>query len=233
MNLQERALLLQAAEDNPELQQAHLRLCKLDILYWFHNFCWTFNPRQAPYDFPFVLYPFQENLVLLIKECIDTGEPLLIKKSRDMGVTWLVLLVFQYYWLFEDGSDFHLTSRKEDEIDKKGSKSTLFEKLRYNTEWLPPWMNPPIGRNDDAFMKLVNPLNGNSITGEAPVVDFARSQRYKAIMMDEAARLPYGEASYASASHSTNSIIMPYTPYGKGNLAYNLFKGPDIQRVKL
>lgn len=232
-SLQERAELIQAARNNPLKQAALVEMCKRDILFWFNNFCWTFDPRKAPHNFPFNLYPFQEQIVLELKHCIDTGEYMLIKKSRDMGLSWLCLLVIQWYWLFEPGSDFHMTTRKEDDIDKKGVKSTMFQKLRYNLEWLPSWMAPELGKNDDSFMKLINPRNGNAITGEAPVIDFARSQRYKAIIMDEGARLPYGEASFHSASQSSDCILIPYTPYGKGNVAFRLSKGPDIEHVAL
>lgn len=233
LTLDERINLLEEAREDTELQAILLEKCREDILFWFNAFCVTFNPRQKPYTFPFVLYPFQKQIVREIRHCIDTGEPLLFKKSRDMGATWLILLAFQWYWLFEEGSDFYCTSKTQNDVDLKGSKSTLFEKLRFNLSYLPNWMAPTLGKNHDAFCRMINPKNGNSITGGAAVVDLGRSQRYKAALLDEFARLPYGEASYDSISQSTDCIIMAYTPYGKSNKAYKLFKSPDIVRVPL
>lgn len=231
--LRERAALIHRAAADVNLQAVLNEKCKRDILFWFNNFCWTFNPREAPYNFPFNLYLFQEKAVLVLKDCIDNGEPLLIKKSRDMGLTWLVLLVFQHYWLYVPGSAFHLTSITQDDVDKLGDVSTLFGKLRYNLGYLPSWQKPKLTKMEDGFMKLANPLNGNIITGQAPVTNFGRSRRYKAVLMDEMAQLRHGATMYSSISHSTNSIIMPYTPYGKQNEAYRLANGDDVERVPL
>lgn len=232
-DLYERAMLIHKASNNVELQAVLNEKCRRDILFWFTHFCWTYNPRQAPRDFPFNLYPFQEKLVLALCTCIDEGSPFLIKKSRDMGATWIILLTFQWYWLFKKGSDFHLTSITENDVDQIGDKSTMFEKLRYNLRFLPKWMAPEMNRNSDSFMKLINSNNGNSITGQAPVVDFGRSRRYTAVMMDEMARLKHGPAMYSSVANSTDCIIMPYTPYGKTNEAYRLSKSDDLEVVAL
>lgn len=232
-DVRERAEMIQRAASNPVLQAALLEKSRRDILFWFNHFCWTFNPRQRPFDFPFNLYPFQERLIIELKDCIDTGESMLLKKSRDMGATWIVLLVFQHYWLFETGSDFHLTSITENDVDQIGNKSTLFEKLRYNLKFLPKWMAPPLRHQTDSYMKMVNIQNGNSITGQAPVLDFGRSHRYKAVMMDEMARLKNGSVMYSSVSESSECIIMPYTPYGKTNEAFRLSRGEDLRRVAI
>lgn len=232
-NLQERAALIKSAAADPVLQAVLNEKCRRDILFWFNNFCWTYNPREKPYNFPFNLYEFQEKTVLLIQDCINTGEPLLIKKSRDMGATWMILLVFQHFWLYESGSAFHMTSITQDDVDLLGDVSTLFGKLRYNLGYLPEWMKPPMGRHDDGFMKLVNPINGNIITGQAPVLNFGRSRRYKAVLMDEMAQLRNGGTLYSSVSHSTKSIIMPYTPYGKSNEAFRLANSENIERVSV
>lgn len=228
--IQERAALIQKAALDTKLQAVLNEKCKRDILFWINNFCWTYNPREAPYNFPFNLYPKQEKLVLLIQDCISRGEPLLLKKSRDVGATWAVLMTFQHFWLYETGSAFHMTSITEDDVDKIGDISTLFGKLRYNLNYLPSWQKPPI---DDGFMKLTNKQNGNIITGQAPVTNFARSRRYKAVLMDEMAQLRNGAAMYSSASHSTKSIIMPYTPYGKDNEAFRLANSENIERIAL
>lgn len=231
--LRERAELITKASANKKLQDVINEKCRRDIIFWFDYFAWTFNPRQAPYDFPFNLYPFQVRLIEELCDCIDNGSPFLIKKSRDMGATWIILLVFQHYWLYKPGSDFHLTSITENDVDQIGNKSTLFEKLRYNLRFLPKWMAPQLSKQHDSYMKLINPNNGNSITGQAPVLDFGRSQRYRAVMMDEMARLKNGAAMYGSVTSSTDCIIMPYTPYGKSNEAYRLSVEGDRDIVDL
>ncbi len=170
--------------------------------------------------------------------CIEEGKEgrdgnCLIEKSRDLGGTWLIEMVYDWYWLFEEGSDFHMGSKMRDDVDKIGVKSTLFGKLRYNHEMLPDWMLPTLGKKYDTLLKLVNPINGNSITGQAATPDFARSGRYKSALLDEYARHPYGQLAYESVTESTNSAFLLFTPYGKANHAYRLASQDDLINVQL
>lgn len=225
--------LLYAAKNDPTLQAQCIAACNHDIVFWFNNFAYTFDPRRAPADLPFNLMDFQETVVLTIADCIRTGEPLLIEKSRDMGVSWLILLVFQYFWMFEPGSDFLLGSKNQDLVDKKGDRSTLFQKLRFNARLQPSWMLPKLDKNSDTFLKMIHPVNGNTIVGATSTPDFGRSGRYRAALMDEMAFHPYGKAAYESVSQSTNCIIMPSTPNGKANEFYKLRSLEDIEWIDL
>lgn len=214
-----RARLYQAARENPRLQGLLLAWCRRDVRFWFRHFCWTFDPRLPQPHLPFVPYAFQENVLVAMVSAIENGEDLLIEKSRDMGLSWLVLLAFQYYWLFRDGANFHLGSRKQEAVDRKGDLSTLMEKLRYNLNWMPAWMRPE-GFQDsvhDNVLRLLNPVNGNVITGESSNENFGRGGRYKAVLFDEFPFWPMQDAAYASAGQSTPCRIVVGTPYGKRN----------------
>ncbi len=212
------AWLMLASQSN-ELQSLLLEQCRRDILFWFEAFCWTFDPRTRPSHQPFRLYPYQRDFVLELRKAIDGGHDLLVEKSRDMGVSWLILLTFQYYWLFCEGSHFLVGSRKADYVDQKGDLSTLFEKLRYNLQWLPPWMHPAgfAPRRHDTLMRLINPANGNTITGESSNPNFGRGGRYRAIFLDEFPFWPCDAEAYASSGQSSPSRIVVGTPYGKAN----------------
>ena len=217
--MSQRALWLQQAASSPELQQLLLAQCRRDIRFWFNHFCWTFDPRLPQPHQPFVLYPFQEKALLEIVAALEQGQDLLIEKSRDMGISWLVLLAFQYYWLFREGANFHLGSRKQEAVDRKGDISTLMEKLRYNLSWQPVWMKPA-GFQDsqhDNLLRLLNPANGNIITGESSNENFGRGGRYKAALFDEFPFWPAQDAAYASAGQSTPCRVVVGTPYGKNN----------------
>lgn len=230
-----RARLLQAARHSPPLQQLLLECCRRDILFWFKHFCWTFDPRLAQPHQPFVLYPYQEETVKTLAACIESGEDLLIEKSRDMGVSWLILLVYQYYWLFRKGANFHLGSRKQEAVDRKGDISTLFEKLRYNLDWLPDWMKPDGWQSGahDNLLRLINPENGNVITGESSNENFARGGRYKSVFFDEFPFWPGQEAAYASAGQSTPCRVVVGTPYGKNNRFADLRFGGQVKTLSI
>lgn len=218
--LAHRAQFLARAQYSPTLRQLLLLQCQRDILFWFNHFCWTFDPRLSQPHQPFVLYAYQEKTVLDLYAAIVQGEDLLIEKSRDMGISWIVLLVFQYLWLFSEGANFHLGSRKLETVDRKGDISTLMEKLRYNMDWLPFWMKPDgmtSGNQNDNLLRLINPNNGNVITGESSNENFARGGRYKAVLFDEFPFWPTQDAAYASAGQSSPCRIVVGTPYGKQN----------------
>jgi len=233
MNQDDRIKLLKLAKSHPEVQQELLSMCESDILFWFDTFCWTFNPRVKPAHMPFNLWQFQIPMVETIRDCILDGENLLIEKSRDMGVSWVVLMCFQWFWLFREGTDLLVCSKKEDNVDKKGDKSTLFEKLRYNLSFMPDWMIPALNKFQDSHMKLVHPVNGNVIVGESSNPDTGRSGRYTAVLLDEMAFHPYGEAAFTSVSQSSDCIIMPSTPNGKANWFYKLRKNTGIDWVEM
>ncbi len=214
-----RAYLLQCAAGSEELQALLLARCQQDIGFWFNHFCWTFDPRLPQPHRPFVLYPYQLEALREIEAAIETGHDLLIEKSRDMGISWLILLVFQYYWLFREGANFHLGSRKQEAVDRKGDISTLLEKLRYNLDWLPDWMKPEgyQGHQHDNMLRLLNPANGNVITGESSNENFGRGGRYKAVLFDEFPFWPMQDAAYASAGQSSPCRLVVGTPFGKNN----------------
>jgi hypothetical protein len=215
------SLLAQAAK-SPQLQALLREKCRRDIRFWFNHFCWTFDPRLAQPHRPFRLYAYQEKALDQIVAAIERGEDLLVEKSRDMGISWLILMVFQYFWLFRPGSNFHLGSRKLEMVDRKGDMSTLFEKLRYNLDWLPDWMMPPGYKRGsqsphDNEARLLNPANRNVITGESSNGNFGRGGRYRAVLFDEFPFWPDQDAAYASAGQSTPCRLVVGTPFGKNN----------------
>ena len=91
-------------EDPSELSESEKEQlrekCKSDILFWINRYGYTYDPRKKNPHLRFKLYPFQEKLVLRLVKQIRDGEDILIEKSRDMGVSWLILLVFQWFCLW-------------------------------------------------------------------------------------------------------------------------------------
>lgn len=216
MDMRERLELLVVAQNNPDIQQVHIELSKRNPVYWFNNFCWTFDPRKKVPDIPFVLYDYQEWFVQELISCIREGEDLCVEKSRDMGLSWIFMLVFQYLWLFDSGASFHVGSRKESEVDQaqEDPENTLFGKFRYNLYKLPVWMRPEV---NDKSLSIQNLSNMNSITGESANTNFGRGQRKKAILFDELSAWDNAEAAWASASQTTPCRIANGTPLGEDN----------------
>jgi hypothetical protein len=230
----QRLRLLIAAQKDERLQQTLILECKSDPIFWFNAFCWTYDPRPGKGSLPFNLYPFQEDFIRNLVRCVEEGTDTLVEKSRDMGVSWLVLLGFQYLWQFQPSKNFLLGSRKEEYVDKLGDMSTLFQKIRFNLYKQPVWMRPKgfESRRHDGFMKLINPETNNTITGESSNPDFSRSGRYSAILLDEFPKWPFGDPAWGAASQSSPCRIAVGTPYGKGNKFAKLRLGKPEERIK-
>lgn len=212
-------------------------------LFAFNAFFFTLDVRKRPHHHqPFCTYSFQDDVILDLVEAIRTGtasEPQdrLQEKSRDMGVSWITLSTFVWFWLNPSGgADFLLGSRIEDYVDKKGDMRTLFEKARYLFYRLPWWLQPEgfNPKSHDNFMKLVNPESGSTITGESNNPNFSTGGRYAAILMDEFAKWEStDESAWTAAGDATPVRIAVSTPFGAAGKFYELAQDPKIKKHTL
>lgn len=214
-----------------------------DPLYAFNCFYWTFDLRKKPnHHIPFVTYPYQDIVILDLVDAIrtaraDNPQDRLIEKSRDMGVSWIVILVFEYLWLEPSGGyDFLLGSRIEDYVDKKGDMRTLFEKARYNFYRLPAWLQPKgfSPKQHDNFMRLLNPESGSAITGESNNPSFSTAGRYAGILFDEFAKWENNDQKAWTSSGDASPCRIPVsTPWGAAGKFYELVNDPKIKKHTL
>lgn len=212
-----------------------------DPIYFIDTFCYIFNPKQDPFNIRFKLFPYQKRLVRDILYSVRNGEDLFIEKTREMGVTYTILCTFLWMWLFEPASNFLVGSRKEDYVDNRrggmtGNKEeSLFGKLDYVISHLPPYILPK-GWNKDRhfnFMSLVNPENGNAISGESSNANFSRGGRQRAIFLDEFAFWDEGNAVWGATADTTNCRIIATTPGIKPSKAKRLRFGKDGETIKV
>lgn len=235
-NLKERKKIVLLAEQNPEFAQKIREMCERDIHYWINLFCWTKDPKR-PYDkVPFVLYPFQEVYVQQLLEGIEGQKDLLTEKSREMGVSWLVLYVFTHYWLYKPNSDFRVGSRKEDFVDKLGDMDTLLEKIRFCLRYMPSFLLPK-GYDETLHagrMRIINPENGNTIIGESANAHFGSGGRRKAILLDEFAKWDesISNAAWTATADVTKCRLPVSTPVGSGNKFAELAMGTKEKIAK-
>lgn len=217
-NFDYRGEVLQRAATDPDYQALMRVKSAEDIRFFFNTFLWTYDPRVAPYNLPFITYDYEDNAIdwLLGRLGLRDG---LIEKTRDMGVTWTIEGVFYHQWLFGEGFLAHMGSKTEDDVDRTGDMKSLFEKLRYFIKTTPSWMLPSY---DIRFMRLVNNANGNSITGESANPNFARSGRYKVCFYDEFAATEYANDIWTAMGDSSPCRIICSTPHGTGNKFWKL-----------
>ena len=231
-NLEWRGKLLARCKEDLDLRAVVRELYERDPIFAFNGFFWTYDPRKRPFHHqPFLTYGYEDELILELKESVESGKDTVIDKSRDMGITWVVLELFEWFWTKSTGGfDFLVGSRIADYVDKKGDPRTHFERLRYNLYRLPKWLRPrgfDRGKHDN-FMKLVNPETGSAITGESNNANFSTQGRYAAVFFDEFAKWEVtDEKAWMSAGDATPCRIAGSTPFGAGGQFYRLVMGAE------
>ncbi|WP_410566881.1 terminase [Acinetobacter sp. H1(2024)] len=209
-------------EQNELSIQAEIYKCSKDPVHWFNHWIWTYDPRGMafglPANIPFVLRPKQVELVAWLVERESTQTHGLIEKSRDEGMSYVVLGFFLHRWLFVEGFAGGVGSRKEELVDKKGDPKTLFHKFRDMFSKMPDWLKPKgfVEKVHDNYMRIINPDNGATITGEAGD-NIGRGGRTTMYFLDEWAFVERQEAVDAAISQNTNVHIKGSTPNGIGD----------------
>jgi hypothetical protein len=234
-NLKWRARVYAMVAEDPEFAEFIYEACWRDPLFFINGFCWTSDPRREPNKkLPFVLYPFQEEAILDLINCIGTKD-VLVEKSRDMGASWLCVTAFFYLWMFRKDQTFLFVSRTEDYVDSAGNPKSLFWKFDYLLDNLAFFLRPR------GFAKTIhrrkchieNPETGSVVDGEATTGEIARGDRRTAIMLDEFAAVDKGDQVLASTRDATDSRIFNSTPKGTNNAFYRKRQQKGTYRLRL
>lgn len=228
-NLRQRTEILAECEIDHEKRHVFYELCKKDILSFFSLSLFTYDPREYLKDIPFVPWSFQQSYIKELNQDIKIGESQLTEKSRDMGVTWMILATFLYRWLFFDES-FLLGSRKEELVDKIGDMDSHFERLRYMIDKLPLWLLEMCGydKKNSGYLKIYK-NNGACLVGESMNREFSRQGRYKAILLDEFAFVEGAETVWRACGDSAPCKVVVSTPNGKNNFFAQLRESGKIK----
>jgi phage terminase large subunit len=210
---------------DPQLQAIAWARAAKDPVWWFNTFCWTYDPRGAanglPAYLPFDLFPRQEELIRWLDDRVAASEEGLVEKSRDVGWTWVAAGFALHKWLFAPGFKTTFGSRKEVYVDRIGDPDSIFGKLRLLLDRLPHWMLPcGFNRSEhDNYLRLINPANGNTITGEAGD-NMGRGGRSTCYIVDEGAFIEHADKVDAAIVANANTRIWASSVNGTGNVFY-------------
>lgn len=190
---------------------------------FINHWCDTFDPRNIhtdlPTHLPLILFERQDELVEFILGCMADDESGLIEKCRDFGATWVCCAISVWLWLFQPGAAVGWGSRKEEYVDRLGDPKSIFEKIRMiidslPTQFLPVGFKPA---QHMTHMKIVNPANGSTITGEAGD-NIGRGGRTSIYFKDESAHYVRPEKIEAALGDNTNCQIDISSVNGPGNV---------------
>ena len=124
-----------------------------------------------------------------------------------------------WLWLFVDGSAVGWGSRKEQLVDKIGDPDSIFEKIRLCIASLPYFLLPAgfDERTHSTYMKIINPENGSTITGESGD-NIGRGGRKRIYFKDESAHYERPEKIEAALGDNTDVQIDISSVNGTANI---------------
>src|SRR5690606_39172305 len=100
-------------QQNAEHRRTELEKCSSDVVYWFNNYVFTYDPRLCEEISPddeisdgpvrMLLWPKQTEMVEFILARMAGREQGLIEKSRDVGASYVCCGIVLHHWLFRRG----------------------------------------------------------------------------------------------------------------------------------
>jgi hypothetical protein len=212
-----------------------LEACRLDVLFWINAFVYQFNPNAMGEGSreigPFITWDFQDEAVRTILGCIRDRRDLLIEKSREMGASWLCLLVMGHGFLFLPRQKVLTISRNEAAVDRPGDSDALFWKLDFVLSYLPDWMTR--GRVERRKMGFYNPLTQSSITGQASTGKAGVGGRATWMFIDEFSQIQEDYEVLHRTSDTTSCRIFNGTHVGIDTAFHELSQRVDIRKLQM
>ncbi len=210
----------------PEFAGAMRAASRLDFYFWMNVFVWTVDQKR-PHDrkkLPFVSYAYQDAGFEVLFDSLDKGFDVSIEKSRQMGASWMFVLIVVWCWLYRSGQNFLLLSRSDEYVDRSNEPKSLFWKIDYVLRNMPAWMMPSgwDWKKHRLVKRVVNPVNGNTIVGEATTEDSGRGGTFTAVLHDEFSACDVGMGILKSTRSATSTRWFNSTPKGTGNAHYRI-----------
>lgn len=224
-NVRFRLYVLRRCREDTRFRRAVTEMCRQDIVFFINVFVWQFNPntigKASTLVGPFVTWDYQDVALRTLLRCIAERSDCVIEKSRDMGASWLCLIVMLWFWLFHPMSKFLCVSRNADAVDDREDSDSLFWKLDYIIEKLPDWM---IEKRDFSrkVMSFKNHKNGSMITGQASTGKAGVGGRCLAMFVDEFSQIDEARELYDRTSDTTSCRIFNGTHKGTNSCFHEL-----------
>ena len=232
-NLLYRADVLKQIGKSRDLAHDAWIMAARDPLWYVNTFCWIYEPRTADV-LPFITYPFQDYTIRMMVEAagkFDIG----IEKSRDMGASWMTLVVADWFLRFHEMSAIGLVSRNEDAVDKTSDPDALMWKLDFLRKQTPGFLQYPEKGRRSLMAENLN--NGSTISGYSATGNVARGGRKLFFVKDEFAFFNADDAyrALASTQSVTECRVFLSTPHGASGAFYDVMHNADsdMRRITL
>lgn len=233
-NLAYREWVQKEALKSRRRRMALLEMCRNDLLYYVSVFVWQYNPKKVKTGErivePFIPWPYQPKVFRSMLSCYERQRPLVIEKSRELGATWMLLILED--WLCQTQDYIHVIniSRSADAVDCR-SMDSLFAKVRFMHGFLPEWLRGDI---DEQKMHLEYHRTHSSMTGEASTGKATVSGRASLIGIDEFSKIREAVEVRERTASTADCRIFISTHEGTGTEFYKLTTDtPEFEKIVL
>lgn len=223
--------LIRKAGSNRALQKDIIEVCKRDILFYINTFVIQINPKNLGSEVgPFITYDFQDRAVLetiRVMLASDYQDDMLWEKSREMGATWLALIVWDWCCLFHKRKKFLCISHSAEAVDRTADPDSLFWKIKFMHQYLPDWLKRGVKKRRMGFSY---PATQSSINGAASTGRSGVGGRATAVLLDEFSK-QQSAAEILGQTADTGPRLIIGTHYGIGTTYFDLTQRPDMHKI--
>lgn len=160
---------------NSEVNEAIILACQNDPWYFITSFCYTEDADNVLQ--PFNLFPDKTYLRIIV-EYWKREQILLVPKSRQMLLTWLMLCLHLWQAMFKPSQEVFIQGKREDDV------ILLFERIRAIYNHLPQWMKRYRKLQKDTMLWL-RFNNRSNIKGLPEGGSKIRGNQISALLSDE------------------------------------------------
>ena len=191
--------------------------CREDVSYFARTYCKIYHPRLGQISFD--LYDFQEYVLWSWK----TKRLNILKKPRQMGITWLGACRALHKALFFSNKNVLIISIKEKLAVR------FMHRIRYMFKNLPDFLRKPIvnGKRGDFGTKTEIEFIDNSRIESIPSSeDAGRSEGASLVIIDEAAFIEHMEQIWSAIQPTLSTggeMLVFSTTNGIGNRYHKLY----------
>lgn len=159
-----------------------LARCKVDPWYWMRTYVFVSDPSKGTVHFQ--PWPHLHQLLYIILE----NNRVVVLKARQIGVSWLLAALSLHYALFTPNSNIIIFSKRQVE------SIAMKERAKFIWRYLPPWMQQPIGKDNDELLTF--PTQESKIQSFPATPDAGRGETATLAVMDELAYIEYARLIY-------------------------------------
>jgi len=211
------------------------QMCKEDVLFFASTFMYIFEPRGEATMMPLMLWTDQCDVLAVWSKYFGHRD-LIVPKSRGIGISWMLVVLFLHRWLFFSNIDLALVSKDNDSLDIVNRPATLMGKLDVAFAALPEWAKndkhgKSILKRTGTQHRFENRLNGAAIVGYASTDEKLRGGRFTAVGFDEVAFYEADVQRMLISAQYVSHCRMFISTYNGTNMFFRLVQEPRTALV--